>query len=78
MMVVIMKTYLFRICNLAKLMLDHFKAVGAFTCMCAKSLQLSSTLCDPMDDSPPGFSVHGVLQARRLEWVSVLSSRGSS
>ena len=35
------------------------------------------TLCNPMDYSPPGSSVHGVLQARILEWV-VISSRGSS
>ena len=31
--------------------------------------QLCSTLCDPMDGNPPGFSVHGILQARILEWV---------
>ena len=36
------------------------------------------TLCDPMDCSPPGFSVHGILQARILKWVAMLSSRGSS
>ena len=34
------------------------------------------TLCDPMDCSPPGSSVHGILQARILEWVVVPSSRG--
>ena len=32
--------------------------------------QLYPTLCDPMDFSPPGFSVHGSLQARVLEWVA--------
>ena len=42
-----------------------------FECMCAKSLQLCSTLCDPTDCSPPGSSVHGVLQARTLEWVAM-------
>ena len=31
--------------------------------------QLCLTLCDPMDCSPPGFSVHGILQARILEWM---------
>ena len=31
------------------------------------------TLCDPMDYSPPGSSVHGLLQARILEWVAILS-----
>ena len=35
-------------------------------------------LCDPMDYSPPGSSVHGTLQARILEWVAMPSSRGSS
>ena len=33
------------------------------------------TLCDPMDCSPPGSSVHGILQARILEWVTMPSSR---
>ena len=46
--------------------------------MRAKSLQSCLILCDLMDCSPPGFSVHGILQARILEWVAVLSSRGSS
>ena len=36
--------------------------------MCAKLLQLCMTLCDPMDHSLPGSSVHGILQARILEW----------
>ena len=39
--------------------------------------QLCLTLCNPMDCSPPGFSVHGILQARILKWVAMLSSRGS-
>ena len=37
----------------------------------AKSLQPYLTLCNPMDCSPPGFSVHGILQARTLEWVAI-------
>ena len=37
----------------------------------AKSLQLCPTLCDPMDCSLPGFSIHGILQARTLEWVAI-------
>ena len=45
---------------------------------CAKLLQLCQTLCDPMDCSPPGSPVHGILQARILEWVTMPSSRGSS
>ena len=36
----------------------------------AKSLQSCLTLCDPIDGSPPGFSVPGILQARTLEWVA--------
>ena len=39
---------------------------------CAKSLQSFPTLCDPIDCSPPGSSVHGILQARILEWVALL------
>ena len=39
--------------------------------------QLRPTLCDPMDYSLPGSSVHGILQARILEWVAISSSRGS-
>ena len=47
-------------------------------CVHAKLLQLCLTLYDPMDCSPPGSSVHGVLQARILEWVAVSLSGGSS
>ena len=37
----------------------------------AKSLQSCPTQCDPMDCSLPGFSVHGILQTRTLEWVAI-------
>ena len=37
----------------------------------AKSLQSCLTLCDPIDGSPPGFPVPGILQARTLEWVAI-------
>ena len=40
--------------------------------------QSCSTLCDPVDCGPPGSSVHGILQARILEWVAISFSRGSS
>ena len=40
----------------------------------AKLLQSCPTLCDPIDSSPPGSSVHGILQARTLEWVAISSS----
>ena len=45
---------------------------------CAQSLQSCLTLGDPMDCSPPGSSVHGILQARILEWVACPFSRVSS
>ena len=44
---------------------DHTAAAAA------KSLQSCPTLCDPMDCSLPSFSVHGILQARTLEWVAI-------
>ena len=47
-------------------------------CVCAKSLQSCPILHDPMNHSPPGSSVHGILQARILEWIAMPSSRGSS
>ena len=40
--------------------------------------QLCPTLCNPMDYSLPGFSVHGIFQARVLEWVAISFSRQSS
>ena len=50
------------------LYLDHpfwYAATGA------KSLQSCPTLCDPIDGSPPGLPVPGILQARTLEWVAI-------
>ena len=46
-------------------------------CVCAPSL-IHVWLCEPMDCSPPVFSVHGIILARILEWVAVSYSRGSS
>ena len=46
--------------------------------MHARSLQSCLTLCDPLDCSPPGSSVYGILQARLLEWVAMSSSRDLS
>ena len=43
-----------------------------------KSLQSCPTLCDPIDDSPPGSSVPGILQARTLEWVAISFSSDKS
>ena len=44
----------------------------------AKLLQSCPTLWDPIDGSPPGSPVPGILQARTLEWVAISFSRGSS
>ena len=45
-------------------------------CASAKLLQLGPTLCDPVDCSPPGSSVHEILQARILEWVATALFQG--
>ena len=50
---------------------DHITAAAA----AAKSLQSCLTLCDPVDGSPPGSPVPGILQARTLEWVAIAFSR---
>ena len=52
-------------------------------CLCGYAVlcsvaQLCLTLCDPMDSSPPGSSVHGISLARILKWVSISSSQGAS
>ena len=54
------------------------EGVCVCVCVCVKVTQSFLTLCDPINCSPPGFSVHGILQARILEWVAMSSSKGSS
>ena len=52
----------------------HFALQQSVLCMyaaAAKSLQSCPTLCDPVDSSPPGSPVPGILQARTLEWVAI-------
>ena len=46
-------------------------AAAAAAAAAANSLQLCLTLCDPIDGSPPGSPVPGILQARTLEWVAI-------
>ena len=46
-------------------------AIAAAAATATKSLQSCPTLCDPIDSSPPGFPVPGILQARTLEWVAI-------
>ena len=45
------------------------------TCATAKSLQFCLTLCDPIDGSPPGSTIPGILQARILEWAAISFSK---
>ena len=54
------------------------EALRGHSCMHAQSLQPCPTLCDPIDCSPPGSSVHGSLKARVLEGIAMPFSRGSS
>ena len=48
----------------------HTKYINITICMHAKSLQSCPAVCEPMECSLLGFSVHGILQARILEWVA--------
>ena len=52
-----------------------YNMLGLTVCMCAKSLQSCPALCIPMDYSPPGSSLPGILQIRILEWAAMSSSR---
>ena len=66
---------------IAYLYINIYIYIYLYTChilMCAESLQSCPTLCDPTDCSPPGFTVHRILQGRILEWMAMPSSRGSS
>ena len=47
------------------------KEIGNATAAAAKSLQSCPTLCDPIDGSPPGSSIPGILQAKMLKWVAI-------
>ena len=64
--------------------LTHITRGPVFICLFSTVLRARSvtqsclTLRDPMNCSPPGSSVHGIFQARILEWVAISSSRGSS
>ena len=63
----------------AKIFIEPYKLGGGRTrktrlngyAAAAKSLQSCLTLCDPIDGSPPGSPVPGILQARTLEWVAI-------
>jgi len=51
--------------------------LSLYVCVCVLITQSCSTLHDPMDCSPPGSSVHGILQARTLEWVVISFSNAN-
>ena len=51
--------------------LSERKAAAAAAAAAAKSLQSCPTLCNPIDGSPPGSAIPGILQARTLEWVAI-------
>ena len=55
--------------DVSKVWISLIYAAAAATA--AKSLQSCPTLCDPMDGSPPGSPIPGILQARTLEWVAI-------
>ena len=50
---------------------SHSAAAAAAAAAAANLLQLCPTLCDPIDGSPPGSAIPGILQARTLEWVAI-------
>ena len=54
---------------------DFYRNMCVSACMHTKSLQPCPTLCDPMDSSPPGSSVHGIFQTRILQWVAMPRDR---
>ena len=60
----------------SRILISH-ENEGARMCVLNR-FQLCLTLCDPLNCSPPDSCVHGILQARILEWVAILPSRGSS
>ena len=56
--------------------IDRTPDICIDACVYATSLQSCPTLCNPLDYSPPGSSVHGILKARILEWVTMLPDPG--
>ena len=67
------RRYRFKSVRAATLKKTKIASAGA-AAAAAKSLQSCLTLCDPIDSSPPGSAVPGILQARTLEWVAIAFS----
>ena len=57
--------------KMARIQFEKIQFIQWAAAAAAKSLQLCPTLCDPIDGSPPGSPVPGILQARILEWVAI-------
>ena len=66
-------------CKASLSVLYYCVCVCVYVCVhaCACTYSVMSNSCDPMDCSPPGSSLHGILQARILEWITMPFSRGS-
>ena len=69
---------LFEECSSSRYLLSSVPQHSGLCSVCAKVAQLCQTLCSSVDCSPPGSSVHGVLQVRTLEWVAIPFSKESS
>ena len=64
--------------HVATTLLTYLLAVTVSVCRTVLVAQSCLTLCDPTNCSLPGFSVHGILQAKILEWIAIPFSRGTS
>ena len=67
-----------RVAQTERVALTYVQCVCVCVCVCACACSVMCGLCNPVDCSPPGSSVCGILQARILEWVAIPFSRGSS
>ena len=72
------KTHILGSCNSLPFVIqfNHFSKIYYISCCCLVT-KSCLTLCYPVDCSPPGSSVHGISQARVLEWVAIPFSKGS-
>ena len=61
-------------CNLLAWEIPWTEESAAAAAAAAKSIQSCLTLCDPIDDSPPGYPIPGILQARTMDWVAIFFS----
>ena len=57
--------------DLLNILSPLLRSAAAAAAATTESLQSCTTLCDPIDGSPPGSSLHGILQARTLQWVAI-------